>query len=267
MNAFPPLRLCLIEDDPIMGESLYDRFQLEGYGCDWYKSAAQAASAVGRQAYAAVVSDIRLPDQDGEMLFRQMQTKHAVLPPWLFITGYGSIDRAVALLKLGAVDYIAKPFDLDELMDKLRALTVASRLAASQDTSSSLGFSPALQRLETLLPRIAAQATTVLISGESGVGKEVLARRLHGLFAQGGEAPFVAVNCGALSDSLLEAELFGHEKGAFTGAVRSHKGVFEQASGGTLFLDEIGDMPLPMQVRLLRAIQERSITRVGGERL
>ena len=266
MSASSPLRLCLIEDDPIMGESLYDRFLLEDYDCDWCKTAQEAASKVGQRTYAAVVSDIKLPDRDGEVLFRDMLAQHAVLPPWLFITGYGSVDRAVALLKLGAVDYITKPFDLDDLMSKLRALTVASRLAAPPASAPQIGVSPALQRMEALLPRIAAQAGTVLISGESGVGKEVVARRLHALFGQGNDTPFVAVNCGALSESLLEAELFGHEKGAFTGAVRSHKGVFEQANGGTLFLDEIGDTPLPMQVRLLRAIQERCITRVGGER-
>jgi DNA-binding NtrC family response regulator len=131
---------------------------------------------------------------------------------------------------------------------------------------AALGISPALRRIEAQLPQLAARAHTLLITGESGVGKEMVARAFHRLTPEGEGAPFVAVNCGAFPEGLLEAELFGHEKGAFTGASRSRKGVFEQAHGGTLFLDEIGDMPLSMQVKLLRVIQERRVTRLGGDR-
>ena len=163
------------------------------------------------------------------------------------------------LLKQGAHDYITKPFDLDALMEKIQAI-VAPGLGMGPGT---LGLSPAMRQIEAMLHRLAASEASVLITGESGVGKERVAQALHQL--TGADRPFIAVNCGALTESLLEAELFGYEKGAFTGAARTKKGVFEQADGGTLFLDEIGDMPLAMQVKLLRALQERCIVRVGGE--
>jgi DNA-binding NtrC family response regulator len=264
MNA--RARLCLIEDDPIMGESLCDRFELEGFGVDWCRSIAEARAALRESAHDAVISDIRLADGQGDALFREMMDAGSVTCPWLFITGYGAVDRAVALLKEGATDYITKPFDLDALVDKLHGL-VSRDGEAPGAQGGRLGVSPAMRRIESLLPRLATQAGTVLITGESGVGKEAVAHELHRLAPETASQPFVAVNCGGLTETLLEAELFGHEKGAFTGAVRSRAGVFEQADGGTLFLDEVGDMPMVMQVKLLRAIQERQIVRVGGEQV
>jgi DNA-binding NtrC family response regulator len=265
MNMDTKPSLCLVEDDPIMGESLCDRFELEGFHCDCFKSGGKAIEKIHSRRYAAVVSDIRLPDVSGEELFQAMLQKELYLPPWVFITAYGSVDRAVAMLKLGAADYITKPFDLDELIDKLRRLC-QERLAPAERGSSRgrLGVSACMRRIEETLPRLAKQAGTILITGESGVGKEVLAREIHRL-ESARSGPFVAVNCGGLAESLLESELFGHERGAFTGALRTKRGVFEQANAGTLFLDEIGDMPPVMQVKLLRAIQDRAITRVGGE--
>jgi DNA-binding NtrC family response regulator len=266
MNANSPAKLCLVEDDEIMGESLCDRFQLEGFAPDWHRSAESARRALGSQSYAVVISDIRLPDLGGDELFIRLRRELSALPPFIFITGFGSIDRAVQLLKLGAADYITKPFDLDQLVEKVRALAEArTSVVRPVETGTVLGISPAMRKIEAMLRRLAQHATTVLITGESGVGKERVALLLHLLGPDSGERPFVAVNCGAVTESLLEAELFGYEKGAFTGALRTRKGVFEQADGGTLFLDEIGDMPLVMQVKLLRAIQERSIVRVGGE--
>jgi DNA-binding NtrC family response regulator len=252
-------RICLIEDDEIMGESLCDRFELEGLDCDWHRTGTAALEALRRQPYALVISDIRLPDITGDRLFETLLDEHQSLPPFIFITGHGDIDSAVRLLKKGAQDYITKPFDLDALIDKIQAL-----VGTDDDLGpSQLGQSPAMRQIESMLHRLAASEASVLITGESGVGKERVAQALHQL--TGASRPFIAVNCGALTESLLEAELFGYEKGAFTGAGRTKKGVFEQADGGTLFLDEIGDMPLSMQVRLLRALQERSIVRVGGE--
>jgi DNA-binding NtrC family response regulator len=257
--------ILLVEDDPIMGESLMERFELEGFRADWARGMVEARALLAAGGYGLVVSDLRLTDGSGDQLFRESMALYPVLPPWLFITGYGTVDQAVALLKLGAADYLTKPFDLGALIDKLKLYAQSTPpLPAVPD--AGLGISPALRRIEAQLPQLAAKARTLLITGESGVGKEMVARAFHRLAPEGEGAPFVAVNCGAFPEGLLEAELFGHEKGAFTGAVRSRKGVFEQADGGTLFLDEIGDMPFAMQVKLLRVIQERRVTRVGGDK-
>ena len=260
-------RICLIEDDEIMGESLCDRFALEDFDYDWFKNGASALAHLGRSDYAAVVSDIRLPDMDGEHIFREAILRGGTLPPWIFITGYGSIDRAVNLLKLGATDYITKPFDLDALIERLKALsTVPVTTHAVTEIPPRLGISPVMRKIEALLPRLAAQAGTLLITGESGVGKEEVARLIHELDPATAPRQMIALNCASVPESLIEAELFGYEKGAFTGAMRTKPGVFEQADGSTLFLDEIGDMPLVMQAKLLRVIQERVIVRVGGEK-
>jgi two-component system, NtrC family, response regulator HydG len=259
MKAIP--RLCLIEDDPIMGESLCDRFTLEGLAHDWFRDVASAGAALRAREYAVVVSDIRLRDGSGDALFEALRNEGVAMPPWLFITAYGAIDRAVDLLKQGAADYITKPFDLDVLVERLRGYFEPSLADVPE---ARLGVSPVMQHMASLLPRLAQHATTMLITGESGVGKEIVARELHRLGEGSADAPFVAVNCGGLTESLLEAELFGHEKGAFTGALQQRPGVFERAHGGTLFLDEIGDMPLAMQIRLLRVLQDRKVTRVGG---
>ncbi len=252
-------KICLIEDDALMGESLADRFELEGLAFDWHRTGIAALTALRQLDYALVISDIRLPDITGDALFEQLLAQQRSLPPFIFVTGHGDLEMAVRLLKKGAQDYITKPFDLDALIDKIHGFTVTDN---AQGTAS-LGQSPAMRQIAAMLTRLATSAASVLITGESGVGKERVAKALHQL--AGSTCPFIAVNCGALTESLLEAELFGYEKGAFTGAGRTKKGVFEQADGGTLFLDEIGDMPQAMQVKLLRALQERSIVRVGGE--
>jgi DNA-binding NtrC family response regulator len=264
MTGELPLKLCLIEDDPIMGESISHRFELENFQCDWFKTALAAQPHIGKTDYAVIISDIRLPDMSGAELFFQMQDEGRTLPPTIFITGFGNISDAVELLKSGATDYITKPFDLDVLVEKVRAVC-RQRLPATEDTPPVLGISSVMRSLEHTLCRVATRETTVLITGESGVGKEHAARFLHECAFGDMEKPFIAVNCGAIPEGLMEAELFGYEKGAFTGALRMRRGVFEQANGGTLFLDEIGDMPPNMQVRLLRVIQERTVTRVGGE--
>jgi DNA-binding NtrC family response regulator len=258
----PPI--CLIEDDAIMGEALVERLDMEGYDCDWFQRGRDALLPLQSKRYALAISDIRLPDISGDALFEEVRTSGAATPPFLFITGHGAIDQAVRLLKLGAIDYLTKPLNIPTLIEKVREICAQSAPPACQ--GCQLGISNAMRRIEAMLPRLATQARAVLITGESGVGKEVVARALHDI-ARGDKAqPFVAVNCGAIAESLMESELFGHERGAFTGAVRERRGAFEQASGGTLFLDEIGDMPLAMQVKLLRAIQERGIVRVGGEK-
>jgi DNA-binding NtrC family response regulator len=257
-------KICLIEDDPIMGEALVERLDMEGYACDWFQRGRLAVPSLLHKNYALAISDIRLPDISGEELFLELRQSGQPLPPFLFITGHGAIDQAVRLLKLGAEDYLTKPLDVPKLLDKVRSLSSSERVPTDDDPQ--LGISSRMRQIEAMLPRFAANARMVLITGESGVGKEIVARALHAQADPAGKAPFVAVNCGAVSESLMEAELFGHARGAFTGAVKEHKGCFEQADGGTLFLDEIGDMSLPMQVKVLRAIQERAIMRVGGEK-
>jgi DNA-binding NtrC family response regulator len=259
--------LCLIEDDVIMGESLCDRFALEGFTFDWHRDGRSALRSIGRQPYAAIISDVRLPDVDGEELLRTLLARGVRLPPFLFITAYASVARAVEALKLGATDYITKPFDIEELIEKARHLIATQGVPAARSGHEPvLGVSPIMRRIEELVPRLASHRESVLVTGESGVGKERVAQRLHGLQPTLGKGPFVAVNCASVSETLLESELFGHERGAFTGAARFRRGVFEQAEGGTLFLDEIGDMSPSMQSKLLRVVQERQITRVGGER-
>jgi DNA-binding NtrC family response regulator len=258
-------RICLIEDDPIMGESLTDRFVLEGFALDWFQHGADALEALKRTAYDAVISDVRLPDLSGEEIFRQANERIVRTPPFIFITAFASVERAVSLLKQGAADYVTKPFDLSSLVAKVQGLVGQAALAPVPAGSTALGVSASMRHLAGIAPRVAARARTVLITGESGSGKEVLARHLHRLAPHGKTAPFVAVNCAAIPETLLEDALFGHEKGAYTGADRQVKGCFEQAHGGTLFLDEIGELSPATQVKLLRAVQERSITRLGSE--
>jgi DNA-binding NtrC family response regulator len=260
--------ICLIEDDEIIADSLCDRFGLEGFRVDWHRTGQEGLRAISNKGYDLVISDIRLPDLNGEEIFERLSGDNQVLPPFIFITAYGSIDRAVRLLKLGAADYISKPFDLDQLVEKVLLICPAKDDADPSDAfdANALGASAVMRGIEGSIPRLAKLATSILITGESGVGKEYVARLMHRHSGRGSNAPFVAVNCGAIADNLFESEMFGHEKGSFTGAARVHKGVFEQAHGGTLFLDEIGEMSLNMQVKLLRALQERVITRVGGEK-
>jgi DNA-binding NtrC family response regulator len=256
-------RICLIEDDELMGEALCERFDMEGFDYDWHKRGKDALTVLRRRRCSVVVSDINLPDLSGEDVFMQLRQSEVEIPPFLFMTGYSTLDQAVRLLKLGAADYVAKPLDVDALVRQIREL--GAPLESALPDGFVLGVSAGMRRIEHMLPRLAVADGTILVTGESGVGKERVARRLHELGPSSPARPFVAVNCGAIPETLLESELFGFEKGAFTGAAKERRGYFEQAHGGTLFLDEVGDMPLAMQVKLLRAIQERTVTRVGSE--
>jgi DNA-binding NtrC family response regulator len=261
--------LCLIEDDPIMGESLSDRFLLEGFSLDWFTRGRTALEAIRAKHYDVVISDVRLPDVSGEDVFIQSSGVVDEVPPFVFITAHASVERAVAMLKRGAHDYVTKPFDISELVGKVRRVVGQPVGPPSPPGAGSatgpLGPSVAMRLLEAQAPRIAARARTVLIRGESGAGKEILARHLHSLAHPDGAAPFVPVNCGAIPANLIEAALFGHERGAFTGADRMRKGHFEQAHGGTLFLDEVGELAPQLQVSLLRVLQDRRVQRVGAE--
>lgn len=258
--------ICLLEDDALMGEALNRFFLLEQLPCDWFRTVAAARAALRERHYCALVSDLRLPDGDGAELYRELAQSPARLPPTLFITAYGSVAQAVELLKQGARDYIVKPFEPDELMVKLRRACPALFEPGAPVGRSYLGVSPAMRRVEQVLERVAHHHVPVLITGESGVGKEHAARFLHLCRFGEREVPFVGVNCAAVPADLIEAELFGAERGSYTGSIGMRKGLFEQAGAGTLFLDEVGDMPLSMQAKLLRVVQERSVRRVGGSR-
>ena len=252
-----------------MGESLVDRFELEGFAVHWVRTVAQAAMRLQDTPFDAVVSDVRLTDGSGEHLFETLVRAGAVPPPWLFITAFASVDRAVAMLQAGARDYVTKPFDIAELVSKVKGAIGAPEQVPSQTTALGtddlLGVSASMRLLANQSRRVAERARTLLVTGESGSGKEVLARHVHALAHPGGDAPFVAVNCGAIPEALIESALFGHERGAFTGADRLRRGHFEVAHGGTLFLDEIAELTPAMQVRLLRVLQERQFQRVGAE--
>jgi DNA-binding NtrC family response regulator len=252
-------RIGLVEDDEIMGESIVQRLSLEGISVKWWRSGRDAIKEIPLSPLRAIVCDIRLPDVSGEDLFREA-ARSSNVPPFLFITGYGDIDQAVRLMRIGAADYFTKPFQPDEFLLRLNEL-MGPR---SDPTGHILGVSPAMKDLERLLNRMAKLDSTILISGETGSGKEVAARYLHAVGVRG--RSFVAVNCAAIPADMLESELLGHEKGAFTGATQRHLGYAERAGNGILFLDEIGELRLDLQAKLLRLIEDRSFYRLGGER-
>ncbi|GJH25848.1 two component sigma54 specific Fis family transcriptional regulator [Caballeronia peredens] len=258
--------ICLVEDDPIMGESMVERFRLEGFGVDWHTGAAAALEAIPRKSYAVVVSDVRLPDFPGDELYTQLSSTMTRMPPFVLVTAYASIDKAVSMLKAGVADYVTKPFDIAQLVQKIRTLSSLNIPEEAMPAHGPLGVSASMRKLAEVVPRVAKRASSILINGESGSGKEVLAKHIHDVAAGQSSEPFIAVNCGAVPETLMEAEFFGHERGAFTGADRQKKGFFELANGGTLFLDEIGDLPLSMQVKLLRVLQEKRVRRVGAEK-
>lgn len=262
MQLSPPeqqiRRVGLVEDDPVMGGSLAQRLSLEGYHVDWRRAGREAIAALAVRPPEAMICDIRLPDLSGEDVFNALRPRMAGVP-FIFITGYGQIDQAVRLVKAGATDYLAKPFDVSALLDRL------SSLLRDDATTGQLGGSPAMRRVESTLRRVGDLDSTLLLGGESGVGKEVAARLTHAI-SRRSASPFVAVNCAAIPDTLMESELFGHEKGAFTGADRLHEGYLERARDGTLFLDEIGDLSHSTQTRLLRVLQERAFSRLGSVR-
>jgi DNA-binding NtrC family response regulator len=253
--------LLLIEDDPIMGESLLQRFQLEGFEVTWRRRLGEA-QAEHEAPWSAVISDVRLPDGLATEWFAGLPAAVRALP-WFFLTGYGSVNDAVAAVRAGAREYLTKPFDIERLVALVK---VAVEADDGGDDDAVLGISPAMRRIEAMVRKVARQRVSVLLTGESGVGKEVAAQMIHSLDARSAQGEFIAVNCAAVPETMLEAEFFGYEKGAFSGAQRSHRGYMERANGGTLFLDEVGELPAPMQAKLLRALQERCFFRLGAER-
>ncbi|NYZ14735.1 sigma-54-dependent Fis family transcriptional regulator [Azospirillum sp. RWY-5-1] len=258
-----PVRVVLIEDDPIMGESLVQRLTLEGFPTVWAKTGAEGLAALRRERPDAVISDIKLPDLSGEEVFRRALPELGGVPI-LFITAFGEIEQAVRLVRAGADDYLTKPFPIGRLVERLKRVTPRARAAVA----GPAGFarSDATRRVEQALRRVGPIDSTVLLTGETGTGKEVAARFLHAV-SDRADKPFVAVNCAAIPPELMDSQVFGHERGAFTGAQARHIGFAEQAEDGMLFLDEVAELPLAVQAKLLRLLQERSFTRVGGTQL
>ncbi|PKO32541.1 MAG: sigma-54-dependent Fis family transcriptional regulator [Betaproteobacteria bacterium HGW-Betaproteobacteria-9] len=253
--------ILLIEDDPIMGESLLQRFELEGLQVSWCRRLSEAREALTFLP-SAVVSDVRLPDGLATEWFVSLPATVRALP-WFFLTGYGSVNDAVAAVRAGAREYLTKPFDIERLVARIRD---AVNLSVTPDDDAVLGVSVAMRRVEAMVHKVASQRVSVLLTGESGVGKEVAAQLIHSLDPRVGKGEFVAVNCAAIPETMLEAEFFGYEKGAFSGAMRTHRGYLERANKGTLFLDEVGELPASMQAKLLRALQEKCFFRLGAER-
>ena len=254
-------RILIVEDDPALAEALQDTLELAGYQSDRAAHGGEALQLVRCQRYALVLSDVHMQGMDGHALLREIKAGFPELPV-LLMTAYASVEKAVQAMRDGAADYLVKPFEADVLV-----ATVA-RYAASESApgSAPVAEDPASQELLRLALRVAQSEATVMISGESGSGKEVIARYIHDHSARA-EGPFVAINCAAIPENMLEATLFGYEKGAFTGAYKANPGKFEQAQGGTLLLDEISEMDLALQAKLLRVLQERELERLGGSKL
>ncbi|MGH8353225.1 MAG: sigma-54-dependent transcriptional regulator [Pseudomonas sp.] len=270
-------QVLLIDDDPHLRQALSQTLDLAGLKVSSLASAQGLAGRIERDWPGVVVSDIRMPGLDGLELLGQLHGQDPELPV-LLITGHGDVPLAVQAMRAGAYDFLEKPFASDDLLDSVRRALALRRLvldnrslrlalADRQQLAARLvGQSPAMQRLREQIGALAAINTDVLILGETGAGKEVVARALHDLSARH-KGPFVAINAGALAESVVESELFGHEPGAFTGAQKRRIGKFEFANGGTLFLDEIESMSLEVQVKLLRLLQERVVERLGGNQL
>ncbi len=268
-----PREILVVEDEPGLRELIGDLLQTTGARVHLVASLAEADAFLARRAPDLVLSDVRLPDGDGlSWIERRRAAGHR--GPVLVMTAYGTVDRAVRALRIGATDFLVKPFDNERLLGAVHAALagqeeldeVELRAPTVGDTEagrSLIGAHGGLADVVALLPRVAASDATVLVLGESGTGKELVARAIHRASARM-DGPFVSLNCAAIPSTLLEAELFGFERGAFTGAHAQRRGHIEAASGGTLFLDEIGDMALEAQAKLLRVLQERAIVRVGG---
>ena len=267
MNA----KILLIEDDPGTGTALESVLTAEGYGVDLVARGNEGLARASTGSYDLVLTDFKLPGLDGLELIRQLHERKPKLPV-ILMTAHGTTETAIEATKLGACEYLPKPFEADELLECVSVAVRSSRLMSEVieigDGSGSgcalVGRSRAMQQLYKEIGRIAQTPVTVLIRGATGTGKELVARAIYQHSDRVGR-PFIAVNCAAIPHTLLESELFGHERGAFTGAQNRRIGRFEQAQGGTLLLDEIGDLPVEIQAKLLRVLQDRQIQRLGGE--
>lgn len=267
--------VLFIDDDPKAGELMQRFSEGAAYHCLVFQDPVAALTHFREHGAELIVSDLRMPGLDGMQLLAEIRHLDSDVP-YLIITGYANIDDAIEALRLGASDFIKKPFDMDELRILIERTLGHARLQRENrllrrelrqalEQHGMLGRAPAMQAVHRVIEKIADIRCNVIIEGESGTGKELAARAIH-YGSDFADQPFVVIDCGALTDTLLESELFGHEKGAFTGAVQTKRGLLEVASGGTVLLDEIGNISDSMQVKLLRVVQEQQVTRVGGVR-
>ncbi|MDT4761895.1 sigma-54 dependent transcriptional regulator [Sphaerochaeta sp. PS] len=266
------MKILIVDDETNIRELMHRYLHLDGIDSDCAENGLSAQRMLKDELYDACLIDLKMPGMDGNSLIEWIRSEGFRMPI-IMVSAHGEISDAVSALKQGAQDYIVKPFDPEELVIRLKKLVEAQNLrnlvenetrnTTVDDKQIFVGESPSIRKIKDLVARIAETNSTVLITGESGTGKEVVARDIHNSsLVKGG--PFVAINIGGVPENLLESELFGYEKGAFTGAANRKTGMFELASGGTLFLDEIGDMPLSLQVKILRVLQDKRITRLGG---
>ncbi len=258
-----PAMILIVEDDPDLREALADTLELAEYSTLAVDSGEAALELLQTRSVDMVVSDINMGGMNGHELLERLQAKLPQLPV-LLITAYGDIGSAVRAMRNGAADYLIKPFKPKVLLDAVARYLQG--VCCADDFDSPIAEAPSSRQLLELADKVAMTSSTVLISGESGTGKEVLARYIH-IHSPRAEGAFVAINCAAIPENMLEATLFGHEKGAFTGAYNSSAGKFEQADGGTILLDEISEMDLGLQAKLLRVLQEREVERVGGKKV
>jgi two-component system, NtrC family, nitrogen regulation response regulator NtrX len=264
-------RILIIDDEPSIRRTLREILEYEKYQIDEAGTGMEALTLVNEQEFDVILCDIKMPEMDGiETLEGIKQVSES---PVIMISGHGTIETAVEAIKKGAYDYISKPPDLNRLLitikNALDKTTLTRETKALKKVVSKhyemVGDSQGMNEIRQMISKVAPTQARVLITGENGTGKELVARQLHELSARS-HAPFIEVNCAAIPSELIESQLFGHEKGSFTSAIKQRKGDFELAHGGTLFLDEIGDMSLSAQAKVLRALQENKITRVGGEK-
>ncbi|KTF19412.1 sigma 54-interacting transcriptional regulator [Pseudoalteromonas sp. 10-33] len=262
-NSPHQAKVLLVDDDASLLKLLAIRIESKGYQVTTCESGLAALQSLKSHVFDAVITDLRMDEMDGMALHRQLQSRYPALPV-IMMTAHGSIPDAVEATKQGVFAFITKPVDKDELFDSLANAIDIHGVNTNEAPSKSniVTRSGAMLHLLEQVKLLGPTQVNVLISGASGTGKELLAQAIH-QHSQVSNGPFVAINCGAVPGELLESELFGHKKGAFTGAVKDHQGLFQQAQGGTLFLDEIGDMPLNLQVKLLRVLQEKTIRPVG----